>query len=90
MSIIKDTCPSVKYIPLHKMIENMINLLINFQPVVHSSTGCDITSNIRKKVIAIKTALILGELLKDFEVALLGGKMIQNAEELVVMVGLLG
>ena len=50
LSIINDTCPSVKYMPLHKISENTFDLLVNMQAAV-----CD-TSKIRTKLIALKMA----------------------------------
>ena len=84
--IIKDTRSSVKYIPLHKMIENMDDLLVNILPAVHSLTGCDTTSKIGTKLMALKTARHSGKLLEDFGVAPLDEEMIQNAEQFIAKV----
>ena len=72
-----------KFIPIHKLVDELSNNLVLCLPAIHALNGCDSTSKVGPKLSGMKVSMDLS-LLEGFGVEELSPQMIDNAERFLV------
>ena len=83
--IISGKCDSINVTPVHTIVNNMDNSVVDVLPAVHALTGCDITSKVGTKSAAFQAAMKCGyELLYSNRKSEISNQMILLAEKFLV------
>ena len=72
-----------KFVPIHKLVDELSNNLVLCLPAIHALSGCNSTSKAGPKLSGMKTSMDLS-LLEGFGVEELSPQMIYNAESFLV------
>ena len=58
--IISGKCDSINVTPVHTIVNNMDNSIVDILPAVHALTGCDTTSKVSTKFAAFQATMKYG------------------------------
>ena len=85
LRIVSGKCDCINVIPVHTIINNMANSVVDVLPAVHVLTGCDITTKVGAKPTVFQVVMKCSyELLHLFGKSETSDQMIMSAEMFLV------